>query len=95
MRVSTCREDGRIACAVSDTGIGIAAEDIPRALERFGQVDNALSRKYDGAGLGLPLSKRLVELHDGTLKIESTVGAGTTVTIQFPADRSLEDLQAA
>src|SRR6185312_12603565 len=59
VRVTRC--DGGIAIAIADTGIGIAAEDIPKALERFGQVDSALSRKYEGTGLGLPLSKRLME----------------------------------
>jgi two-component system cell cycle sensor histidine kinase PleC len=59
-------------------------EDIPTALQRFGQVDAALSRKYEGTGLGLPLSKQLIELHGGRLDIESSIGVGTTVTIRLP-----------
>ena len=62
---------------VWDTGIGIAQEDIPRALERFGQIDSALSRKHDGTGLGLPLAKELMEMHGGTLVLTSEVGVGT------------------
>jgi signal transduction histidine kinase len=72
---------------VRDTGIGIAPDDIPRALERFSQVDGRLSRKYDGAGLGLPMAKQFMELHGGTLKLESTPGAGTQVCIAFPPAR--------
>jgi signal transduction histidine kinase len=72
---------------VHDTGIGIAAEDIPRALERFSQVDARLSRKYDGAGLGLSMAKQFMELHGGTLELESTPGAGTQVRIAFPPSR--------
>jgi signal transduction histidine kinase len=78
---------GGIAIAVKDTGIGIAPEDIPRALERFGQVDSRLARKYDGVGLGLPLTKQLIELHGGALTLESEVGVGTTVTLTLPAAR--------
>jgi two-component system cell cycle sensor histidine kinase PleC len=80
-------EDGDLLVTVTDTGIGIAPEDIPIALMPFGQVDSTLSRKYEGTGLGLPLSRALVELHRGTLSIESTVGVGTTVTVRLPAER--------
>jgi signal transduction histidine kinase len=76
-----------LAIAIADTGIGIAAKDIPKALERFGQVDSALSRKYEGVGLGLPLARQLMELHGGSLALESEPGHGTTVTVTFPAAR--------
>ncbi|HKQ46182.1 MAG TPA: MHYT domain-containing protein [Rhizomicrobium sp.] len=76
-----------MALAVRDTGIGIAPEDIPKALERFGQVDSRLARKYEGTGLGLPLSKLLAELHGGALVVESAVGVGTTVTVNLPPER--------
>ena len=76
-----------LAIRVIDTGIGMASEDIPKALEPFGQVDSKLARKYEGTGLGLPLSKALVELHGGSLRIESELGVGTTVTVIFPASR--------
>ena len=75
--------------AVSDTGIGIAQADIPKVLEPFRQVDSALSRKFQGTGLGLSLTKRLIELHGGGIAIDSEVGSGTTVTIRFPAERVL------
>jgi signal transduction histidine kinase len=76
---------------VSDTGIGMNAEEIPRALERFGQVEGSLSRRYNGAGLGLPLAKSLVEMHDGTLEIDSEPGRGTKVTITIPPTRLIAD----
>jgi len=72
---------------VDDTGIGIASEDMPKVLAPFGQVDSALSRKYEGTGLGLPLTKALIELHGGSLDLESTLGAGTTITARFPHSR--------
>ena len=72
---------------MKDTGIGIASQDIAMALEPFGQVDSALSRKFEGAGLGLPLVKSMIELHGGALRIDSTLGVGTTVTVAFPAER--------
>jgi signal transduction histidine kinase len=78
---------GALTLSVADSGIGIAAEDIPKALARFGQVDSSLSRKYDGTGLGLPLSKQFAELHGGILTLESRVHEGTTVTITLPAAR--------
>jgi signal transduction histidine kinase len=72
---------------VSDTGIGIASDDIPKVLTPFVQVESTLSRKYEGTGLGLPLTKSFVELHGGSLDLHSEVGVGTTVTVRFPAER--------
>ncbi len=80
---------------VIDTGIGIAPEDIPKALSMFGQVDGDLNRQYEGTGLGLPLAKGLVELHGGTLDLQSQVNVGTTVTVRFPASRIIRPGQAA
>ena len=74
---------------VVDTGVGIAPEDIPKALARFGQVENALEGPTSGTGLGLPLAKSLAELHGGSLDLESQVGKGTTVTVRFPASRAV------
>src|SRR5258706_605964 len=85
--VAGVRRAGGVAISVSDSGIGMSAEQIPIAVEAFGQIDSALSRKYEGTGLGLPIAKHLVELHGGTLTIESTVGVGTTVTIELPPER--------
>lgn len=76
-----------LAIVVRDTGIGIAPADLPRVLKPFGQVDSNLSRRYDGTGLGLSLSKTLVELHGGTLTIDSKLGEGTTVRVALPQSR--------
>ncbi len=78
---------GDMLLAVADTGIGMAARDIPVALAPFRQVEDALSRRFEGTGLGLPLAKSLTELHGGTLEIESEPGHGTTVRITLPAAR--------
>jgi signal transduction histidine kinase len=79
--------DGGFAVHVADTGIGIAADKIVLALEPFGQVEQGLSRRHDGIGLGLPLAQRLVELHGGTIEITSEPGLGTMVTARFPPVR--------
>ena len=79
--------DGGLIVAVRDTGIGMASHEIQDAVQLFGQVDNSLSRRYDGAGLGLPLAIQLAELHGGTLTVDSAPGRGTTVTVHFPAER--------
>jgi signal transduction histidine kinase len=80
-------DDNGLVTSVADTGIGIAAQDIARAFERFGQVDSTLARKYEGSGLGLPLAKDLAELHDGTLTLESAPNVGTTVIFTLPPNR--------
>ena len=74
---------------VIDTGIGISANDIPKALTRFQQVENGLNRKHSGTGLGLPLATSLVEMHGGTLDLQSQLGVGTTVTVHFPVARTV------
>jgi signal transduction histidine kinase len=79
-----------IVIAIRDTGIGMKAADIPIALEPFRQVDGALSRRYEGTGLGLPLAKRLAELHGGRLEIESAPNRGTTVRVHLPAERVID-----
>jgi two-component system cell cycle sensor histidine kinase PleC len=79
--------DGWLDLAVADTGIGMTAHDIEVALTPFGQVESALTRRFEGTGLGLPLARRFVELHGGTLGIESKPGEGTVVTARFPPDR--------
>ena len=62
-------------------------DGIAKALSLFGQVDSGLSRSQEGSGLGLPLTKSLIELHGGILTIDSEKGIGTTVTVTFPAER--------
>ena len=66
----------------------VSDADIVRILHPFGQIDSGLNRKYEGAGLGLPLTKGLVDLHGGTLAIESAPGRGTTVTVRLPPERT-------
>ncbi|HEX4158414.1 MAG TPA: response regulator [Rhizomicrobium sp.] len=78
---------GGLIFRIADTGIGIPADKIDVALAPFGQVDSRLSRKYDGVGLGLPLTKCLVELHGGTIEIESECERGTAVIVLFPKER--------
>ena len=81
------RTDDGYVFQVADTGIGIALEDIPKALAPFRQIDGDLNRKYEGTGLGLPLTKALTEMHGGSLDLQSEEGAGTTVTVRFPKER--------
>ena len=83
------QRSGGYVLRVADSGIGMAPDDIPRALSRFEQLDSRHSRKYDGAGLGLPLVKSLVELHGGTLELTSELGVGTTVTVAFSEERTM------
>jgi PAS domain S-box-containing protein len=80
--------EGGVELSVEDNGIGMDPAEIPLALEPFRQIDRGLNRRYEGTGLGLPLTKRLVELHGGAIEIRSALGKGTTVTVTFPAERS-------
>ena len=79
--------DSGICLRISDTGVGIRAEDIPKALQPFVQIKGDRGNIHPGTGLGLPLSVALVELHGGTLHLESTLGVGTTVSITLPKQR--------
>ena len=86
---SSCGDDGAINISIKDTGIGMSEKDIEKSMERFGQADSGLNRKHEGTGLGLPLVKGLIELHGGTLSIDSTKGEGTMVLIVFPPERTI------
>jgi PAS domain S-box-containing protein len=81
--------DGCLEISVADTGIGMAPEDIPRALSPFDQLEDSWDRRYEGTGLGLPLVNALLTLHEGRLDIASAPGKGTTVTARFPTHRTL------
>ncbi|MFA7430996.1 MAG: ATP-binding protein [Rhodospirillaceae bacterium] len=86
--ISACATaDGGLRMSVTDTGIGMKPEDIPLALTPFRQIDSGLARRHEGTGLGLPLTKALVELHGGTLAIHSVFGKGTEIRLWFPPDR--------
>jgi signal transduction histidine kinase len=82
---TTLDPTGARIIAVGDNGVGIAPADIERVFEPFVQADGNLDRASSGTGLGLPLSRKLVELHGGTLHLESTPGAGTTAIVRLPA----------
>ena len=84
-----CHSDQGYLFEVIDSGIGIAAENIAKALQPFGQIDSALNRQHTGTGLGLPLAKELTEMHGGTLEIDSEPGVGTKVTVGFPSQRTV------
>jgi cell cycle sensor histidine kinase DivJ len=89
MACARVESNGGIAIAVVDTGIGMAQDDIPEALTPFQQLEGSHGRKYEGAGLGLSLIKAMLDLHEGTLQVDSKVGAGTTVTARFPPRRTI------
>jgi signal transduction histidine kinase len=84
-------DNGEFLFLVSDNGIGIAPDDMARAMAPFGQVDSRLSRKYEGTGLGLPLVESLTELHGGGFELVSQPEVGTTVTVRLPASRVVGD----
>jgi signal transduction histidine kinase len=90
----TRNPEGWIEFVVSDTGIGMTEAEIATALTPFGQVDSRLARKYEGTGLGLPLTKAMAEMHQGRLDIESEPGRGTRVRILLPAMRAVAHLAA-
>ena len=78
---------GDLSLSVTDTGIGINASDIRRVFEPFVQVEGAMSRSHQGTGLGLPLVRKIMALHGGSVDLVSTVGEGTVVTATFPRSR--------
>jgi two-component system cell cycle sensor histidine kinase PleC len=81
---------------VTDTGIGIAPADLGRVLQPFAQAESGLNRRYEGTGLGLPLTRGLVELHGGTFRLESELGRGTKAIVAFPLHRvQASDMQPA
>ncbi len=82
-------EDRAVRIVLTDTGIGMSEHGLEKAMTPFGQVESAHNKKYNGIGLGLPITQNLVEMHGGRLEIESKKGAGTTVRVFFPPDRSI------
>lgn len=88
--ISSEYEDEKIIIIVSDTGMGIPKKDIPRIFERFYRVDKARSRSSGGTGLGLSIVKHLVELHSGTIRVESKVGEGSSFIVELPIMHPLD-----
>ncbi|MGM0561240.1 MAG: PAS-domain containing protein [Pseudomonadota bacterium] len=88
-------QESGVDITIRDSGIGIGAEDIQRVFEPFTQLDSGLGRRHEGTGLGLPLSRTLVELHGGELILESTPNEGTLVTIHLPPECLVEGQGAA
>jgi two-component system, cell cycle sensor histidine kinase PleC len=82
-------QDGGFAVIVADTGIGMTDAEMAVAMEPFGQVENSLARSFEGTGLGLPLARRMTELHGGRLTLRSVKGVGTSVEVYLPAARIL------
>jgi two-component system, OmpR family, sensor kinase len=78
------KEDGRAILSVTDTGVGIPAEDLPHIFDRFYRVDKSRNREQGGSGLGLAIVKWVVQAHGGRIQVESSVGAGTTFTVNLP-----------
>jgi signal transduction histidine kinase len=84
INISSFQKDGLVYFSVHDTGIGISKEDQQKLFEPFKQIDSAISRKYNGTGLGLSLVKKLAEMHNGTVSVESEVDKGSTFTVSLP-----------
>jgi len=87
-------QDGGFAVIVADTGIGMTEAEMGIAMEPFGQVENSLARSFEGTGLGLPLARRMIELHGGRLTLRSVKGVGTTVEVYLPPNRILSQTGA-
>ncbi|MFT4089500.1 MAG: ATP-binding protein [Asticcacaulis sp.] len=85
--ISAVSTDNNVHLYIADTGIGIEAENLTRLAKPFEQIENQFSKTREGTGLGLALTKSLIELHDGTMEVDSNVGQGTTVSIILPIRR--------
>lgn len=84
VRITCCRDDGNLYIDVSDSGIGIKEEDLPNLFTPFLQLENNLTRNFEGSGLGLSISHKLVEMLNGSIVVQSTYGVGSTFTVKLP-----------
>jgi two-component system phosphate regulon sensor histidine kinase PhoR len=84
--VRLCRQAGKVEFKIADTGIGISEEDQARVFERFYKADKARQRSKGGSGLGLAIVKKIVEMHQGTIELESKLDAGATFSVSLPAE---------
>jgi signal transduction histidine kinase len=82
--LSADRDGSAVAISVADTGVGIAAEDLPHIFERFWRADKVRSREVSGAGLGLPIAKQIAEQHGASLDVQSEPGCGSVFTVRLP-----------
>lgn len=87
--IAARRKGELMEISVSDTGIGIRSEDLPRLFHEFSQLESAYTKEHEGTGLGLALTRRLVELHGGTIRVESEVGSGSTFSFLIPLTQSI------
>jgi signal transduction histidine kinase len=87
IKIDARKSDGAVEISVSDTGIGIAPEDLPKIFEEFRQVGSDYAHKSEGTGLGLTLAKRFVELHGGRIWVQSQPGKGSTFTFTLPEEK--------
>ncbi|HUV67464.1 MAG TPA: HAMP domain-containing sensor histidine kinase, partial [Sedimentisphaerales bacterium] len=96
IKVICAKQEGRVLVTVRDSGVGIAKEDIPKLFDKFTQFSRKAGPGEKGTGLGLAIVKKLVEMHGGTIEVESKVGQGTTFTISLPltAEAKAESLSA-
>ena len=88
--LSCGRHGDELYLRVADTGIGINPDDLAKVMQPFHQVDNSFSRRYEGTGLGLPLTQSLVDLHGATMTIDSVLNKGTNVIVRLPKERVLD-----
>lgn len=86
VRLHVRRDGGDVVLQVSDSGIGIDPKDQQRIFDRFVQADSSVSRKYNGTGLGLALAKEYIEMHGGSITVDSALGEGSTFTVRLPED---------
>ncbi|MBX2999717.1 MAG: response regulator [Caldilineaceae bacterium] len=89
--VGLWRDGDHVLVSVADTGPGIAHDDLERVFQPFQQADNSIRKRYGGSGLGLSISRGFVELHDGKMWVDSTVGSGTTITFRLPTGDAAQD----
>ncbi len=86
IRLEASGDGANAIIRITDNGIGIAKEDLPRAFTRFDRINEAGVRGEAALGLGLPLTRQFVEAHGGTVELQSKKGKGTTVTLTIPRD---------